>query len=375
MPSLNNNTYAIVNEVTAQALGTNALAVIDNQSLIALGDEVLSSATNIENWTQTLMERIGRTIISERRYNRQYRRMLRDNFQWGAILQKIKVDMPEAEQDESYNINNGDSVDHWKVNKQTVHQKLFTSQTPWQLHISVKRIELERAFTSEVAMNSFVGAKFAEVQNKIDLALEQLSMNCVNNYIAEVSDTARKINLLKRYNDLMGTSLTSAKAFTDDTFLRFAVKEIKLVSDRFTRMTKGIFNDDTTTRHTPYELQCLYISSDYERSLETVTQYQAFRDKYVQLEGYETIPFWQSMEEPNAISVKKASDGETVTINNVLGVLFDFEALGTYKSKMWTANTPLNAAGGYINYYYHMLDMYFNDLSENFVVFTVEDEE
>lgn len=370
---LNLNTYSIVNAVTAQALGSSALAVVDNQSLIALGDTVLSSATNIENWTQTLMERIGRTIISERRYNRRYRRMLRDNFQWGAVLQKIKVDMPEAEEDQSYNINNGDSVDHWKVNKQKVHQKLFTSQTPWQLHISIKRIELERAFTSEVSMNSFIGAKFAEVQNKIDLALEQLSMNCVNNYIAEVNDTKRKINLLKGYNELYGVNLTAQKAFTDDEFLRYAVKEIKLISDRMTRMTKGVYNDDTTTRHTPYELQCLYISADYERSLETVTQYQAFRDKYVTLNGYETIPFWQSIQSPNAIKVNKASDGEEVEIKNVLGVLFDFEALGTYKSKEWTANTPLNAAGGYINYYWHMLDMYFNDLSENFVVFTVED--
>lgn len=370
-----NNTFSIVNSVTAQALGNETLAVIDNQSLIALGDTVLSSASNIENWTQTLMERIGRTIISERRYDRRYTKMLRDNFQWGAVLQKIKVDMPEAEKDESYDINNGESVDHWKVNKQEIHQKLFTSQTPWQLHISIKRIELERAFTNETSMNAFIGAKFGEVQNKINLALEQLSMNCVNNFIAEVSGTARKINLLKGYNDLYGTSLTSQKAFTDDEFLRYAVKEIKLTSDRMTRMSKGIYNDGTTTRHTPYELQNLYISSDYERSLETVTQYQAFKDKYVSLNGYETIPFWQSIQQPNAIKVKKASDGEEVEILNVVGVLFDFEALGTYKSKEWTANTPLNAAGGYINYYWHMLDMYFNDLSENFVVFTVEDDE
>ena len=58
-------------------------------------------------------------------------------------------------------------------------------------------------------------------------------------------------------------------------------------------------------------------------------------------------------------------------VNNVIGVIFDIEALGTYKSKEWTANTPLNAAGGYINYYWHLKDMYFNDLSENLVSFVI----
>lgn len=373
MATVNNTTYSIVNDVTAQAMGAQALAVIDNSSLIALGSTVLSSTANTENWTNTLLERIGKTIISQRRYNRKYHRMLRDDFEWGAILQKIKVDMPDAEADQSVNLANGDSVDMYKVNKQKIHQKLFVSNNPWQLHISVKRVELERAFTSEIAMNSFIGAKFTEVQNKIDLALEQLSMECVNNFIGEVNSTPRKINLLAGYNKLYGTTLTADKAFTDDAFLRYAVKEIKLVSDRMTRMTKGMYNDGTTSRFTPYELQNLYISSDYERSLETVTQYQAFRDKYVQLSGYETIPFWQNILEPNAISIKRASDSTAVTVNNVLGVLFDYEALGTYKSKGWSASTPMNPAGGYINYYWHFNDMYFNDLSENFVVFTVED--
>lgn len=367
-----NQIYGIVNSVTAQAMGTTAIAVVDNTSLIALGDTVLSSSTNTENWTNTLIQRIGKTIISQRRYNRSYRRMLRDDFQWGAVLQKIKVDMPEAEEDQSYNVTQGDSVDHYKVNKQTVHQKLFITETPWQLHISVKRQDLEEAFTNLIKMNGFIAAKFTEVQNKIELALEQLSMNCVNNYCAEVSGGSRQVKLLTMFNAETGSSLTATTAMQSDEFLRYAVKTIKLYSDRFTRMTKGIFNDGSTSRHTPYEMQCLYISSDYERSLETVTQYQAFKDKYVKLENYETIPFWQSMSTPNSVKVKKASDGTSVTINNLIGVLFDIDALGTYKTKEWMATTPMNAAGGYINYYWHLKDLYFNDLSENFVSFVVE---
>lgn len=362
----------LVNNVTSQAMGNSALAVIDNQSLIALGDAILSSQENTENWTKTLIQRIGKTIISSRRYNRKFTRMLRDNFEFGAIVQKIKVDMPDAEDDQSYNIEDGATVDHYKVKKQKVHQKLFISETPWQLHISVKRDEVTEAFESLIKMNAFISAKFTEVQNKIELALERLSMNCVNNYIAEIHGGKREYKLLSMYNEMTGGDLTAEKALNDDNFLRYVVQQIKLVSDRMTRMSKGVYNDGTTTRHTPYELQNLYISADYERALETVTQYQAFRDKYVQLEGYEVIPFWQSLETPNAINVKKSSDGSEVKIDNVLAVIFDYEALGTYKHKEVTATTPLNAAGLYMNYYWHMKDLYFNDLSENAVSFILE---
>ena len=366
-----NQIYTIVNTVTQQAMGSTALAVIDNSSLVALGDTVLSSATNTENWTGTLLQRIGRTIIKNRRYNAHYQDMLRDDMEWGAILQKISVLMPEFESDQSYDITQGGTVDHYKVNKLTVKQKLFITETPYQLHISIKREDLEEAFTSASAMNGFIAAQFGAVQNKINLAMENLSMNTVNNYIAEVNATARERKLLTEFNTATGGELTAETAMQSDEFLRFAVKQIKLASDRMTRMTKGIFNDGGYENHTPYDLQRLYISSEYERSLESVTQYQAFRDKYVQLDGYETVPFWQSIQTPNNIDVKRASDGSEKKVNNIIGVLFDYEALGTYKKKMWSATTPLNAAGGYINYYWHFKDLYFNDLSENFVSFII----
>lgn len=366
-----NQISAIVNSVTNQAMGATAIAVVNNQSLIALGDTVLSSQEATENWTKSLILQIGKTIISQRRYDRKYTKMLRDDFEWGAILQKIKVDMPDAEDDQSYDITQGGTVDHYKVNKQKVHQKLFYTETPWQLHISVQREHLKEAFTSLVKMNGFISAKFTEVQNKIEVSLERLSMNCVNNFIAECSGTGREIKLLTGYNGLTGSTLTAEQAMNDDGFLRYAVKQIKLISDRMTRMSKGVFNDGTTTRHTPYNLQCLYISSEYERSLETITQYQAFRDKYVQLENYETVPYWQSLQSPNDINVNRASDKTAKNVKNIIGVLFDIEALGTYKHEEVTAVTPMNAAGLYMNYYWHLKDLYFNDLSENGVVFVV----
>ena len=366
-----NQIYGIVNSITAQAMGSTAIAVIDEQSLISLGNDVLSSQTNTDNWTKTLIQRIGKTIISQRRYSPEMKRMLRDNFEWGAIVQKIKVDMPEAEKDDSFDIANGETVDQWVVNKQNVHQKLFVTETPWQTHISIQRVHLKEAFTSNGAMSSFISAYFGEVQNFLNVALEQLSMNALNNYIGEIIDSNREIKLVTQYNTLTGASLTTQTCLQSDDFLRYAIKQIKLISDRMVRMTKGVYNDGTTTRHTPKNLQNLYVLSDFERSLETVVQYQAFHDEYVSLSGYETVPFWQDIKSVFAISINRASDGKKIDNGSVVCCLFDYEALGIYRTDEWSASTGLNARGGYINYYWHLKDMYFNDLSENFVVFTL----
>lgn len=361
---------ALVNSATEQAMGTTALTVIDDTGVIALGNTVLSSSDNTENWTGALFRMIGMQIISHRRYEPSLMRMLRNDFEWGAIVQKIDIGMPQVEKDESYDINDGDSVDMYKVNKLKVRQSLFTTETPYQIHISVKRQDLKEAFTSMNKMGAFITAQFGEVQNAINLALERLNMNTVNNYIAEVNENAkREIKLVTEFNDKYGETLTVDTALESDAFLRYAIRRIKIISDRMVRMTKGVFNDGKKERHTPYSMQNLYVASDFERALETVSLYQAFHDNYLKLQGYETIPFWQSIETPLDVNLKRASDSAETTVSGVIATLFDYEALGTYKADEWAANTPLNAAGGYINYYWHMKDMYFNDLSENFVTF------
>ena len=361
---------ALVNSATQQAMGTTALTVIDDTGVIALGNTVLSSDTNTENWTGALFRLIGMQIISHRRYEPSLMRMLRNDFEWGAVVQKINISMPEVEKDQSYDITDGSSVDMYKVNKLPVTQSLFTTQTPYQIHISVKRQELQEAFRSLNKMGAFIAAHFGEVQNAINLALERLNMNTLNNYIAEVNTNAkREIKLITEFNAKYEETLTADNALESDAFLRYAIRRIKIVSDRMVRMTKGVFNNGDKERHTPYSMQNLYVASDFARALETVSLYQAFHDNYVKLQGYETVPFWQSIETPLDVHVKRASDSADTTVSGVIATLFDYEALGTYKSDQWAAATPLNAAGGYINYYWHMKDLYFNDLSENFVSF------
>lgn len=366
--------YDIVNAVNSQTMGVTDLTVVDEQGLISLGQTVLTTNGLADTWLNSLAQRIGRTIISFREYKSKYSDMVLDSMQWGNIVQKIKVSMPEATEDESYTLVDGKSIDMYKVANPKVTQSFFTTETPYQFFVTIKREQLEEAFTSEPSMYGFIGAIYGEVQNAIELSLEGLARNCINNFIAECNATNRQINLLKLYNTETNKKLTVNTCLHDKEFLAFCVSRINLISKYMENMTK-IYNNGTETRHTPKSLQHLRVLEEFESRLETVVQYQAFRDGYVKLNNYHTTSFWQNIKNPYSLSVKRASDNAPITYDatKILAVLYDRDALGLYKKDSWNSTTPFNSAGGYYNTYYHHKELYFNDLSENFVVFCIAD--
>ena len=368
-----NQIYEIVNSVNKQTMGVTDLTVVDEQGLISLGQTVLTTNGLADTWLNSLAQRIGRTIISFREYKSKYSDMVLDSLQWGNIVQKIKVSMPEATEDESYNLVEGASVDMYKVANPIVTQSFFTSETPYQFYITVKRTQLQEAFTNEGAMNGFIGAIYGEVQNAIELSLESLARNCINNFIGEKVKAKKQINLLAMYNAETNKSLTVNTCLHDKEFLAYCVSRINLYSKYMENMSSE-YNNGKQTRHTPKSLQHLRVLEDFESRLETVVQYQAFRDNYVKLNNYHTTSFWQSVKKPSEINVNIASDGTAVNYSGILAVLYDRDALGLYKKDSWNSTTPFNSAGGYYNTYYHHKELYFNDLSENFVVFVIADE-
>lgn len=381
--------FGIVNEVAAQAMGNKTMAVVDNSGLVALGNTVLGSNDTKNNFINALTDRIGRTIVSFRAYHSHFPDFERDSIEWGNILQKLKIGMPNAEEDQSYNLADGTSVDMYKINKAKVNQLLFSTETPWQTHITVHLDELEKAFVDYSAMGAFISGMFGEVQNRIELAMENLSIDCVNNYMAEMikrkeQRPSRVINLVTDYNTAMGLATADAlkpqDALNTPAFLEYVVRRINTISSTMEYMTRGMFNDtafaggdtqnDIYSRHTPKSEQRMMLYIDLVNSLKTNVNSKAFNMKEVAIDlPFKTVPFWQSINTPDGINVKPASGGTAIVQSSVMGILFDREAMGTFKKKYSSLTSPINAAGKYYNVFYHMIEMYYNDLTENAVVF------
>lgn len=381
--------FEIVNAVAQQAMGSTAIAAVDNDGLIALGNNILGSDATKNNFINALTDRIGRTIVSFRAYHSHFPDFERDSIEWGNILQKLKIEMPNAEEDQSYDLVDGNSVDQYKINKPKVNQLLFTSETPWQTHITVHLDDLEKAFLSANAMGTFISGMFGEVQNRIELAMENLSMDCVNNYIAEVVERktvtpSRVVNLVTEYKEKTNVDHTAAPltALDDEDFLKYVVRRINSISTTMEYMTKGLYNDSSShtdkdkgkdtvayTRHTPKSEQRMMLYIDMVNALKTNINSKAFNMEQVAIDiPFKTVPFWQSLTSPSKIHIKSAS-GKNTSQELVMGILYDREAMGTFKKKYTSLTTPINAAGKYYNVFYHMITMYFNDLTENAVVF------
>ena len=96
--------YSILNDVAKQTFGTSAISVIDTASFVSLGTTVLKSDTDTENFLNKLTDRISKTVYSVRNYSGVNKNMLRENFEYGAIVQKIDVSMPEAKENNAWEI-------------------------------------------------------------------------------------------------------------------------------------------------------------------------------------------------------------------------------------------------------------------------------
>lgn len=363
--------YTLVNSAASQAFGSSVLQVNDAQSLVALGNTVLSSTTNTELFLNTLIQRVGRTIYSFRAYRNKFADYYKSDMEYGAIVQKVKAKMATAEADESYGLTDGVAVDMYKVRKPEVEQKLFVKETPYQIAVTIQRALLKRAFLSPAGVEELISIIFGEIQNSIEFNNENLGKVTLCNLIAEQANTARTINLLTNYKAASGDSaITAQTALFDEAFLRYATAQINLYSDYLTDM-RTEFNGDGYERHTPKEDQFLRVITQFENALESQMLYGAYNEGYVKLPEFKQISFWQSSTSPFAIQVERASDGEETALNNVVAVLHDRDACGVYSVEEDVLTTPVNAAGRYYNTFWHLRNLWFNDLSENCVVFTL----
>lgn len=374
-----NQIYSILNDVVAQGVGSDAIAAVNNQNLVSLGNAVLSSTDATEGFLNALLLRIGRTIVRYRKYENKLKGMILDDLEWGGVVQKIRISMVDAETDPSFDLVDGQSVDPWVINKPDVQQKLFVTRTPYMYNITIQRRQLKEAFLSEDAMGRFIAGVFGEVRNAIDLGLERLARNAFNNMIAEsygataAAPKQNVVNLGTLYRAINANAPATADGLMNDNdFLRFAVSTINTRIDMLQEMSVLNTPDaNALPTFTPKDRMHVYIMSGFKRRLETVVQYAAFNEMLVDVAGNETLTYLQSAQTPYAINVERASDGTAISVDNIIGVVYDRDACGAYKFDEEVATTGLNARGLYYNTVYHMQQLWFNDLSENFVVFTL----
>lgn len=377
-----NQIYPIVNALFEQMTGRTDITAVDSASLVAMGTEIRNMG-QLDLWLNTLSRRIGYTIDGYRVYRNKFSDLYRTQMEWGALVQKLTAEMPEAQEDKMYDIGymDGQSVDHYIINNPKVHQRIFDKETPYSFYITMSTKLLRDAFLSETAMQGFISQIFGKVQNKIEFVLEELARMAVANFILNLKPT-QEMHLVSSYNALTGKAVTSASARFDGDFLRYAIGMINTISRNMENMSV-IYNSDKFDRFTPRQDQRLYILGAFMTAAETVVSYEAFNPQYVTAQPNIILPYWQAsgtsidMSNWQTITsiqgtIGNGGSANQRTVTNLVGVLFDRDAIGTFRQEEDVLTTPVNARAAYYNTFWHEKQLWFNDMSENGVAFYLD---
>ena len=370
--------YSILNDVAKQSLGTEAIAVVDTQSFISLGDKVLKSDTDTENFLNKLTDRIAKTVYSVRNYSGINKNLMREPFDYGVIVQKIHVEMPEAKENNAWKIGEqGYTPTYAPVIKPTVSQKLFNKLSTWEIDVTIPDFMLKTAFLNESSMATFIDAIFTAMNNAMVMCADNnanlIRANFIGNKIHSAKPT-QAINLLTQYNTLTNANLTVASCLRDVDFLKWATMQISLWTKRMRVMSK-LFNEDSNSKFTSGDYLVLDVLQDFASSTATFLQSDTYHKELVALPMYNEVPYWQgsgtsfAFADTSKISVKIDGTNE-VTQGGIIAVAYDYNAIGTTINEP-RSTTERNNKDEYTNYYNKATIGCFNDLGENGIVFYI----
>lgn len=374
--------YNIVNQAAKMVLGDTAITAVDTSSFISLGNAILNSEDNknLDMFNKAIMDVVGKTIISNRVWrNNDKSGIIKDPFTYGAILRKYYVEVGDAKENPAYNISNTNfSATYAPIMKPTIKQYLFDKLSTFEYGVSVPDDLWKTGFHSETEMGVLIDAVFVSLDMKMELALVNLTRLTRAAYMARLINAGgvRAVNLLAEYNTATGQSLTAGKALMDKEFIRWSNMIIGMYTDRIEEPSR-LFNNAGNIRHTPKSLQVLSVLSNYARASEVYLESDTYHDDLVKMPHYNKVAFWQgsgtsyAFNDVSAIKIK-LDDSTTVEATGIVAFLHDIEALGVTLDQPRT-KTQYYPHEEFTNYWEKGTRGYFNDLSENAIVFYIAD--
>lgn len=396
--------YTLINNVTKEILGDTAVVNEDLSNVVDIG-KLIFDATNVDNYVKKLVNHIGKVVFVNRAYAGGVPSVLMDSWEFGSVLQKVSMSLPEATENESWNLVDGQEYKQDVFTAPTIEAKFFNSKVTFEIPMSFTEIQVKESFSNAEQLNGFISMITTGVENSMTVKLDALIMRAINNMSAETlvngigsgavgsktldftKTSGKAVNLLKLYNDQAPTDqkVTYATALTNYHFIKFATYTMGIYADRMSKISK-LFNIGGKERFTPADMRRTVLLSDFSKAAVTYLQADIQSPDMVALPAHDSVPYWQGsgldygLSSIGIIDVKTAS-GETVKVPAegagvskknaaILGVMFDRDAIGVANLDRRTT-TAYNAKAEFYNNWYKMDAGYYNDLNENCVVFFI----
>ena len=377
--------YDIVNTITKEVLGETAVVNEDLSNIVDVGTQVFD-ANATDAYVRKLMNQVGKIVFVNRAYSGVVPSVLMDGWEYGSVVEKVRGELPEATENESWELTNGTSYDPNVFYQPTVTVKFYNSKTTFEVPVSITEKQVKQSFQNAEQLNSFISMIYNEVDKSMTIKIDELVMRTIDNFIAETvhaeygsaelntKSTTKAVNLLKLYNDKFNTELTADKALTTPEFIRFASLVMGTYKNRLARISR-LFNIEKKARFTPADKLHVILLNDFVMAADTYLQSDTYHNEFVKLPEASVVPYWQAsgqnydFADISKIDVKD-SNGDTVQVTGILGVMFDHEALGVCNIDR-RVTTNYNPKAEFFSNWYKFDAGYFNAFDENFIVFFV----
>lgn len=371
----------LVNSAIKETNGSSALLKEDLSNVVDVGSEIFG-ADSVDNFVKKLVDRVGYTVFNARVYQGSVPSILMNSWEFGSVMEKVETEIPAATENESWNLQDGQSYNQDTFYQPKVSAKFYNSRVTFDIPLSFTEMQVKSAFNSATELNSFISMLVTSVQNAMTVNIDNLITRTINNMTAFTlngKNKNRAVNLLSVYNAKTGQTLTAAKALTDSAFIKFANQQIMLTQGRFSKLST-LFNEGGKQRFTPASEQHLVLLDDFASASKVYLESDTYHDGNVSLQGYETVPYWQGSgtgydfadTSKIDVSITVSSKPTEIVQSGIIGVLFDTNAVGVSCMNQ-RVTSAYNARAEFYTNFTKFDAGFFNDLNENYVVFYIAD--
>ena len=368
----------MINSITNEVIGEGAVVDEDLGNIVDIGTAV-ANANAYDTFTQKLVNRIGKTIFSARKYVGRVPSLVRDKWEFGSMLQKITgAGLIEAQQNDTWNLTDGTSYDPNKFTKPSLNAKFYNKKVTFELPQSIAIKQVKQSLSSAEELNGLLDMLYNEIEKSLTVKVDSLCMRCINNLIVNTILNAKSnaVNLLSMYNTRFSTTLTADKAITDPDFIRYAAYIMRLYATRM-RVINTHFNTEGLPRFTPGDALNVLLLEDFASAADIYLYSNTFHDDFVKLPTAETVPYWQgtgvnydfaSISSIDAKAAKQSGPATGEPYPGIIGIMYDKDAAGVCLEDSYVTSQVNNKAE-FVNNWHKYEAEYINDYSEQNCVF------
>lgn len=384
----------ITQQAVAQTMGTNYMSdqggieAIESFRLPDIGEAVLNSGT-VDQYVKSILTQLGKMYVDSKAYAAELPSLFIDSFEWGGYLERVYFKPQDLIQDEMYNLVDGATYEDHKFYQPKASAKIFEEVKNIMTPISIVADQIKEAFQGWDQMNAFLSGIQNNVNNTLTLASEAYAHMLIQCGIAVAEkNTQHSVHLLTEAiaKKVLSTGATPAEALESPEFLRFALKRIAQVKKNMKRYTTAFNNGQIPTFTNDADAK-IALLTDFTTAAGFTARANTFNANELNIGDYDEVACWQAFADTSKANfdysinstIKIAADStnklgigtEAVTINNVIGVLYDTRAMGISLTKS-KVTSNYTAIADFWNEYHHKQVNYILDPNFNIVTFKLD---